>query len=202
MWFIEQRFIPEEQKQLEGILPSRALSPVFIALSALFLTFTYFAPYAGAKWPIYLLCPLLARLLALDLRYYLLPNIYVLFILIAGLITTPLLGWMPWWASVSGALAGLILPLLFTIIGQKLRGEERFNLGGGDLKFISAAGAWLGIEHLSNYVLLACLFSFIFLYLPKEKPLPFGPGLIVAFFVMLFFKNDVNALLYKFFTLI
>jgi leader peptidase (prepilin peptidase)/N-methyltransferase len=62
-------------------------------------------------------------------------------------------------------------------------------LGMGDVKFFAAAGLWLGASNFGTFCILSGLFGVVFgLFWRKirgEDAFPFGPALIVSFFVLL-----------------
>ncbi len=66
---------------------------------------------------------------------------------------------------------------------------KREALGMGDVKFFAVAGLWLGFMALPDFLLLAgaggVLLGLIWQFVVKQKLFPFGPALLLAFFLLL-----------------
>ena len=90
-------------------------------------------------------------------------------------------------AAVQG-LAAFAAFFLFRALYRGLRG--RHGLGLGDVKFLGAAGAWVGLASLPPLLLLACGTALAALGIARWRgqavsaslALPFGPFLVVGFF--------------------
>ncbi len=87
-----------------------------------------------------------------------------------------------------GGAIGFFFPLSITWIYYQLRGQ--IGLGGGDIKMWGAMGLFLGPFFILENIFLSCaLGSFVALFLMaikkmnKEDPIPFGPFIIVVFFL-------------------
>lgn len=100
-----------------------------------------------------ILLGLLLWLSAIDLTSLRLPDS-----LNAALVGTGFL-WAVWSgngvAGLLGGLFGLAVPLLIRAVYFRLRGQQ--GLGLGDVKFLGAAGVWVGWEGLPVLVLIACV---------------------------------------------
>lgn len=78
-----------------------------------------------------------------------------------------------------------------------MKAMRREPMGLGDVKFFAAAGLWLGpdIELLSRFFLLAgfsgVLLALLWKRFRKEAEFPFGPALVAAFVLLLFFYPPV-----------
>lgn len=82
-----------------------------------------------------------------------------------------------------GVILGYGLPWSITTCFYWLKGHH--GLGGGDLKFIAALGAWLGWQALPYVLLLACLITLTHVVwrhkrLALKESMPFGPALAVS----------------------
>lgn len=122
-----------------------------------------------------------------DLRHSLLPDKFLCPLLWAGLLFQLYVhpDFLP--SAVVGAMAGYVG---FAIIYWGYRFIcRREGMGYGDVKYLSALGAWHGWCILPTLALLAalmallCILSFSFLNPDKEvlkNPLPFGPFLAAA----------------------
>ena len=52
--------------------------------------------------------------------------------------------------------------------------------GGGDIKLLSALGAWLGVESLLNVIAMASVLGIIYAIVRRKSSLAFGPMIAVA----------------------
>lgn len=138
-------------------------------------------------------CVLGWALLALtwiDLRHFLLPDVLTLPLLLAGLTFTA-------WSQpdaiadrAAAALAGWAALAGLAALYRAWRGID--GLGGGDAKLLAAAGAWLGLAALPWLVAIAAtltLLAALVLHrtrraIGRATPLPFGPGLAAAFWLL------------------
>lgn len=139
------------------------------------------------------LCTLMANI---DERYFILPDILTVPLLIIGFScsTLNLIDIAPIQSSI-GAVFGYILPTISAYLMFLIRPSK---LGGGDIKLLSAIGAWLGIEGL---VITIC-FSFIFflgkVFLFKQKEGAYGlPAFlgILSYLVMKYILEIQNLLI-------
>lgn len=134
------------------------------------------------------LIPLLAALLAIDLRHLILPNALVLAVGILGL------------ARLAAGPSHLVLPhlaaavlgaggvwILGAVMGKILKKPA---LGFGDVKFFCVAGLWLGLSALPYFMMGAGFFGVAFGLVwtwrkGRGEPFPFGPALIASLFLIL-----------------
>lgn len=144
--------------------------------------------------------PVLAALIWIDKAYMILPNqllliLFCLFLVFFGSeavyfghlsdFTGLFLG------SVSGGLLfGLVLWATGAVTGRLLKKEA---LGFGDVKFSAVAGLWLGSVYLPYYLisagLLGVFWGILYRRLYKEAVFPFGPALILSFYIGLLLKG-------------
>lgn len=89
---------------------------------------------------------------------------------------------------VNGVLAGLVLGGSFwglRWLFWQLRGVDAMGLG--DVKFVAAAGLWLGTAPISLFLFLCgfigILYALVYRVVTKEKLFPFGPALILAWWL-------------------
>jgi prepilin signal peptidase PulO-like enzyme (type II secretory pathway) len=131
----------------------------------------------------------------IDYRHKILPdeiNIYLAFLFLGyGLLKFPFL-----YVIIGGAV-GFLIPYGVAYFFYKLRGIE--GLGGGDIKLFGALGLYLGPQGIMLNIFLSCLLgSFVGLFLilikvlDKNKPLAFGPFIIVAAFFQIFFPDHIT----------
>jgi len=134
---------------------------------------------------------ILLLLYEIDNRIYLLPDLLTVPLLIIGFIyaatihpETDFVILSPAFCSAFGAAVGYALPVLATLFMVK-RHPDAF--GGGDIKLLSAVGAWIGFYHVPILILSSALL-FGFLCLAKhERSGAFGPAIVIATLVLVFF---------------
>ncbi len=174
------------------------ISPIYpaIELSVLFLGFSYF--YMYGFYPVsqllaaYAAFAILAALAVFDLRHKILPNNLVLALGVFGIF------YRFWPAHITGGYGAQILEygggaliyavsvFLMGVFMKKILGRQA--LGLGDVKFFAVAGLWLGLSNLALFFIFSGVFGvFIGVLWQKtkgEQQFPFGPALILSFFVL------------------
>jgi leader peptidase (prepilin peptidase)/N-methyltransferase len=138
-------------------------------------------------------CALGLCLLALawiDARRMRLPDRLTLPLLLAGLAEAALLEPDAVLDRALGAAAGYLAFRALAELYAWLRG--RAGLGHGDAKLLGAAGAWVGWQALPELVLVAAVAALAAIllravragHLDAARPLPFGPFLALAFWLV------------------
>jgi leader peptidase (prepilin peptidase)/N-methyltransferase len=137
----------------------------------------------------------------IDLQHQILPDV----ITIPGIVTGFFVSFFSWsepsWSdSLFGILGGGVIFYLVAILFKLLRGKE--GLGAGDIKLLAMLGGWLGWQALPFVILISSVTGVIIgggtLLLSRKKletRIPYGPFLVLAAFVWLFFKNVLVGLL-------
>ena len=97
-------------------------------------------------------------------------------------------------------LAGIVLgsiAYLSAIFMDKWLGRE--SLGGGDIKFLAAAGIWTGLSVLPWLLILGgmigIILGLIWQKIKKSAVFPFGPALCAALFILVIWRDWFAALL-------
>ncbi|WP_392420484.1 prepilin peptidase [Edwardsiella piscicida] len=155
------------------------------ALAAISLSLAWGLP-PGIVWLCGLgFCTLSLALALIDRASLLLPDALTQPLLWLGLIWNAL--YQPTYLpqAVFGAAAGYLALWLIAWGFWRWRGEQ--GLGGGDVKLLSALGAWCGWADLPALLLLASLLTLVGIALRHRwrgmslaAPAPFGPALLVA----------------------
>lgn len=123
-----------------------------------------------------------------DLETYLIPDVYSLGGMLAGLCLSGFNPLVTWQESLLGILLGAGVLMLIAQSYKKLRGQE--GMGMGDIKFLGMIGAFTGWEG----IIIALFFSaisgllvgFIVMMIKKEglkTMLPYGPFLALGAFI-------------------
>ena len=166
----------------QGLLAHKHLTLLtllfYIPLGVLF-AWMFQSPYAS------LLALPFARLMALDLTTYTLPDVYTLPLITLGAAHAVTQG-MPINLAIALGLMGLA-----TLLAQRF---PKAGLGGGDIKLLTALFLWLSPANACFTVALGCL-----LWLPvacvfPRKPQPFGIPLILGWvlFSAFFMASDLR----------
>lgn len=153
--------------------------------------------YAASIWApqqvvwIWLLLGALIALAFIDLDTYLLPDSLTLPLAWLGLLANLDGLLVPLEEAVIGAIAGYLS--LWTVYWLFRLATGKEGMGAGDFKLLAALGAWLGWKLLLPVVLVAsvagALIGGIWLLLRRkgmDKPIPFGPWLVLGGVVALF----------------
>lgn len=197
LWF-EKKFLSPSDIE-DGPLKPNTLNRLTTLFFCLFLASLCLSPPAALPQTMVLalLALVFARLMALDLTALVLPDVYTLPLLALGLFAPFLLGWHTnWHTALTGAGLGLTLSFGFALLAEKLTNANS-GLGGGDIKLIAAAGAWLGPFLLLFYIPAGVLLALVFsLFLKDAKNIPFGPALCVILWgIFLFYPKLLGLLL-------
>lgn len=101
--------------------------------------------------------------------------------------------------AVIGAIAGYLSLWSFYWLFKLLTGKE--GMGYGDFKLLAALGAWMGWQNLLPIIILSSLVGAVYGILmivvagrDRTAPMPFGPYLAGAGFIMLVWGPQLNEL--------
>jgi leader peptidase (prepilin peptidase) / N-methyltransferase len=152
-------------------------------------------------WVFILIGGLLALTL-IDAHTMLLPDSITLLLLWLGMLFNLDSGFVPITQSVEGAAAGYMTFFLISNLFRLVRGVD--GMGAGDYKLLAALGAWFGWKALLPIVLISAGVGSVVgvsLMLSRRANLltrlPFGVYLAPAGIVMLFFGNQILALVMR-----
>ena len=156
-----------------------------IIVSVLFLLCFYFLPPSIRLWGC-VFCWILAVSMVIDAQFWLLPDFFTIPLLLLGFVFAYQFPEMGTQNALIGSIAGYLISVVSVMILGTLSKNPQF--GGGDLKMITAIGAWLGILGLNYALILSFLLFVILNALPVQKKGAYGPALgiasIIAFFVL------------------
>jgi leader peptidase (prepilin peptidase)/N-methyltransferase len=169
------------------------LSPFYPAIEGLALVIAVWSLAVVPGWLAWATCGLgwaLLSLALIDWRHLLLPDSLTLPLIPIGLLVAWSLGPEQLLSHVIGAAAGFLLLWAIALLYRRMRGRE--GLGLGDAKLLAAAGAWLGWEGLPSVILIAAATGLTAAVLQArthgsldtQRPLPFGPYLAGAFWLV------------------
>ena len=121
----------------------------------------------------------------IDADYWLLPDFFTLPLLLLGFIFHTHVKLYDLSFALTGATAGYFVSILSVLVLAKSKNKE---LGGGDVKMITALGAWLGLMGLNICLILSFFLFILFSWLPVQKKGAYGPALgtaaLIVFFMM------------------
>jgi len=133
-----------------------------------------------------------------DLKYGIIPNVLNISIAITGLAIGQLVAAMP---ALLGLLKIVSIYAFFWVVALAYRaGRGQSGLGGGDIKFLAAASAWIDLQTLPWLVLVSCVSGLavaIFAAwrgsrLSAERRIPFGPHLALGLFAVWLATNRLG----------
>jgi leader peptidase (prepilin peptidase)/N-methyltransferase len=144
---------------------------------------------------ILLTCFLIA-LSGIDLRTQLLPDQLTLPLLWLGLIASIDNLYLPSKPAVIGAIVGYLSLWSVWWLFKQLTGKE--GMGHGDFKLLAALGAWVGLQGIVPTILMSSLVGAIVgsIWLAakgrdRATPIPFGPYLAVAGWIVFFWGGQM-----------
>lgn len=141
----------------------RSLLGIYLGLLLFFLLLIGSSLIVGFKflWIDVLFLLFVLPLIAFDARFCLLPDIFTLPLLWLGIFFA-LVGLLPQSlaSSVLGVMGGYLFMSIFYYVGRYYYRQE--VLGRGDLKFVAAISAWLGISNLTLFIFLSAVMGLIF----------------------------------------
>ncbi|WP_100402205.1 prepilin peptidase [Bacillus sp. FJAT-42315] len=124
-----------------------------------------------------------------DLAYMIIPDKVLLFFLLLFVGGRMILPLQPWWDSLAGGTIGFVLLLLIAM-------ASKGGMGGGDIKLFAVIGFVVGTKSVLLTFFLACLLGatiglilMMFGVVKRGKPMPFGPFIALAAFIV-YFQGD------------
>ncbi len=149
----------------------------------------------------------------IDYDRQLIPDVIVLPLMWIGLAMSlfhPLEGADTLFVSPTDAIAGAMLGYLSLWTVYKLyklvTGKE--GMGYGDFKLLAALGAWLGWQQVPAIILMSAAVGaivgislIVFQGRDKNKPIPFGPYLAAAGWIVMLYGDEISELYFSLFNL-
>ncbi len=153
-----------------------------------FYTYITFQPI-DVSWFVFLIM-MLFLLMEIDNRMMLLPDLITLPLLISGFAYASFNGHMfggdiivATQDSVLGAIKGYLVPTIAALFMVRKNSEA---FGGGDIKLLSAIGAWLGSNTIPIIILISCFIFAITCFVNKKRAGAFGPSIVIATLIAIF----------------
>jgi leader peptidase (prepilin peptidase) / N-methyltransferase len=136
-----------------------------------------------------ILIPILIWIGWVDAKRFVIPNPANLALLMSGLALSAVTGSLPFVEAFLGVIAGGAVFLAIRQLHLKLRGVA--GLGLGDVKFVAAAGSWIGLFGLPWLVLFAAISALSLLVgihavrggVTSQTRIAFGPHLALGLFL-------------------
>lgn len=144
--------------------------------------------------PLLLMVPFLVAAVVIDWKHMILPDDINISLTMLALLYVLLGFWQAGWASgfLIDALTGaaLLFGLMFGVSFILSKVKNRQALGRGDLKFLPAAGLFLGVSALPTYLALSGILGLFTALLKGGKAqnaaFPFGPALVISLYIHVF----------------
>jgi len=177
------------------------LIEILCALIAFIVATKFGVTYAavamiGLSW-------VLITLSMIDYDHQFLPDEITLPVLWLGLLYNAYFNVIPLFDAVLGAVIGFMIFWSLYKAFKLLTGKE--GMGYGDFKLLALLGAWFGWQSLLMIILLSSLtgaiigITMILLKLQeKEKPIPFGPYLAIAGWIVLMWGNNIKLFYFQY----
>lgn len=172
---------PKYAKLMKAYRLRSLMYGLFVGVLSYLAFMRFGSSYAGWYLAFMWLMVLLAEI---DYRMFLLPDILTYPLLLSGLCFALYLGNGAAVAdSIIGATGGYVVPVFASLF---LVWKNKDVFGGGDIKLLSAVGAWMGLENLLYVIILSCLFFGIYALICKKRAGAFGPAVTAAVLVVAF----------------
>ena len=173
----------KHQTRFKSLWQKLLISSVFCAalsgLLAVFLLLTQPLPIALS----FLLLSLAMIFMAfIDARFQILPDILTVPLLLLGIASAYFYEHITIEESILGSLFGYFVP---TIAGVLMCFRCHRAIGGGDIKLLSALGAWFGIIGLNFIIIFSAIFFGLYTLITKRRIAPYGPFMAMAAILML-----------------
>ncbi len=175
-----------------------AIYPAIEVVTALLMTAVFLR--FGLTWECLIfsiVIPALVIISAIDIQKQIIPDLITLPGIVFGLICGTYLN--GFWNSLIGFLVGGGSFLLISELYFRLRGN--IGMGGGDIKYIAAAGALLAWQKIIVVIFLASLTGALvgivgmgFKKLNFLSKIPFGPFLVIGTLAAIFFGDEIISL--------
>ena len=177
-------------------IPNRYPIIEFITCVLSTITAYYFYPSLITVLAALVFTWFLIALSGIDYETYLLPDNLTLPLIWVGLIVN----YFSLFTSLENALWGAVIGYIsfYSVLHIFKFFTKKDGLGYGDLKLLSAIGAWLGWELLPAVILLASglglFFGLILIFRgqSKEQPISFGPYLAISAWVTMLLSDQVS----------
>ena len=121
----------------------------------------------------------------IDADYWLLPDFFTIPLLLLGIIFHTHIRIHDISFALTGAVCGYLVSVLSVLVLAKAKSKE---LGGGDVKMITAIGGWLGMMGLNITLILSFFLFILFSWIPVQKKGAYGPALgtaaLIVFFIL------------------
>lgn len=159
------------------------------ASSSAFLAWRFFGDWVHLV-PILIFTWWLIALMMIDIKTMLLPDNLTLSLLWLGLFVNSFHLFTDLKSAVWGAAAAYIF--LYSLNKAYEITRKKTGMGGGDFKLLAALGAWIGWTYLPFLLFIASLLALLMILLRRiikkidfHDPIPFGPFLALAGWVLL-----------------
>lgn len=185
----KKRQLNHKYKQLSHRYFMRSLGWGITTAAITFLT-AQTLPIKETPWIIFFIITLFI-LMEIDKRILLLPDLLTVPLLLGGFAYATFAGELLGYNTIDatqnsalGAIFGYFLPVLASLFLIKKHPDV---FGGGDIKLLSAIGAWLGFINIPIVILISCGIFAINCFINKQRQGAFGPSIVLSTLIVLFF---------------
>lgn len=149
-------------------------------------------PKNETPWIVFFII-VLFLLMEIDKRMFLLPDLLTVPLLFIGFAYAAFAGNLLGYDITSatqnsalGAIFGYFIPVIASLFLIKKHPDV---FGGGDIKLLSAVGAWLGCVNIPLVILISCIIFAITCFINKQRQGAFGPSIVLASLIVLFLSE-------------
>ena len=154
-----------------------------IIISGLFIISKLVLPESLLPWA-YLFHVIIAFCIVIDSQYCLLPDFFTIPLLFLGFGMAAFTNNITPVDSVAGSCFGYLLATISVVV---LGLFKRAEFGAGDVKMMTAVGAWLGAIGLNVSLFLSFFIFALYTALSRQNAGPYGPALGIAAIIILMF---------------
>jgi len=171
--------------------------PIIELLTALVTLVSYFKFGISGEFVFYTVFAYFLIVISfIDLSTQMIYNKLLVLLLVVGVILNFIFDIIPWQEALLGVISGMVLMLLFALIGYVLFRKE--SLGMGDVKFAGVAGFFLGWKLIGVAIFVGFFLAFIFILLLMFSKrismgvyIPMGPFLVLSILIFVYWGSSI-----------
>ena len=130
-------------------------------------------------------CTLSLLLADIDSRWFILPDVLTIPLILFGFLFNTVTNFIPVETSLIGALYGYFMPSLCILLTYRFKKD---CFGFGDIKMMTALGAWFGFINLTYIVFISVISFALRSFISGKKENAYGPDLTFASLCILFYQ--------------
>ena len=153
-----------------------------VILAALFAVVNLNFPVEQAPW-LKAFIYILALLTAIDKRFFLLPDVLTVPLLILGFSFNIITQAISPTEAIIGTVYGYLVPTIAVLATYKF---IQNGFGGGDVKMLAALGAWFGLQGVTAVLMISVALFALGWLIQRKRSDAYGPYLAIGALIVLF----------------